>query len=214
MCAGTAALVYQRQYHHEVGYTCLLYFVVFFIFNCLCSLFSKKKRSKWDQVAPDGPAAAQDLPSSLSSTAGHDNEPSVSAAVAAARLNAMLEAKGKLLKVCMVSCWCVCLVLFRATQRCTVLITDCHDSICIVIYSTPSSKELLVCQFRCFISECNKLFVTWPICNAKCMRCIRWMLHLNCYTRGGLRICRVITKQLMYSSVCNIGFVRTSFQSS
>ena len=80
------------------------YFVVRFILNCSCSLFSKKKRSKWDQVAPDGPAVAQDPPISLSSTAGHDNEPSVSAAVAAARLNAMLEAKGKLLKVCMV-CW-------------------------------------------------------------------------------------------------------------
>ena len=46
------------------------------------------------------------------------------------------------------------------------------------------------------------------------MRYIRWILHLNCYTHGGLCMCRVITKQLMYSSSCNIGFVHTSFQSS
>ena len=33
-------------------------------------------------------------------------------------------------------------------------------------FFTPSSKEPLVYQFRCFISECNKKFVTRPICNA------------------------------------------------
>ena len=32
----------------------------------------------------------------------------------------------------------------------------------------------------------------------KRMRYIRWMLHLNCYIRGGFRMHRVITKQLMY----------------
>ena len=35
----------------------------------------------------------------------------------------------------------------------------------------------------------------------KRMRYIRWMLHLNCYTHGGLRMRRVITKQLMYGSL-------------
>ena len=44
--------------------------------------------------------------------------------------------------------------------------------------------------------------------NLQCKRMcyIRWMLHLNCYTRGGWCMCRVITKQLMYGSSCNIGF--------
>ena len=41
------------------------------------------------------------------------------------------------------------------------------------------------------------------------MRYIRWMLHLNCYTCGGLRMCRAITKQLMSSASCSI-FVKST----
>ena len=43
--------------------------------------------------------------------------------------------------------------------------------------------------------------------NLQCkrMRYIRWMLHLNFYTRAGLRMRKVIAKQLMYSSSCSIG---------
>ena len=41
------------------------------------------------------------------------------------------------------------------------------------------------------------------------IRYIRWMVHLNCYTRGGLHMRRVITKQLMYGSSCNIGYFST-----
>ena len=73
----------------------------------------------------------------------------------------------------------------------------------IYCYNIPShsAKELLVCQFRCSISECNKRFVTQPICNANvCATSGGCMLHLNCYTHGGLCMCRVITKQLMYGS--------------
>ena len=56
-----------------------------------------------------------------------------------------------------------------------------------------SAMEPLVCQFRCSILECNKRFVTRPICNAKHIRYIKRMLHLNCCTRGGLCMHRVIT---------------------
>ena len=52
----------------------------------------KKRRSKWDQ-----PAAPPDDSSSSSSTSDKV-DPSVSAACAAARINAMLEAKGKINK--------------------------------------------------------------------------------------------------------------------
>ena len=51
-----------------------------------------------------------------------------------------------------------------------------------VIYSTPSSKEPLVCQFRCSISECNKWFVTQPICNTNVCAtsggCYIWIVSL------------------------------------
>ena len=53
----------------------------------------KKRRSKWDQ-----PAAPRDDSSSSSST-NEKVDPSVSAACAAARINAMLEAKGKINKM-------------------------------------------------------------------------------------------------------------------
>ena len=78
--------------------------------------YSKKRRSKWDQGAPEPaqvvPPVVQPSPLLPKSSApeGSSSEPSVSAAVAAAKLNAMLEAKGKLLKV-----WCL-VFLFEAHQ--------------------------------------------------------------------------------------------------
>ncbi len=48
----------------------------------------KKRKSKWDQTTPPGGVRARETPSS--------QDASVSAAAAAARLNAMLEAQGKL----------------------------------------------------------------------------------------------------------------------
>ena len=82
------------------------------------------------------------------------------------------------------------------------------------IISTPSSKEPLVYQFRCSISECNKQFVTRPICNPNVRT-----------TSGGY-----YTSELLHSwwfaqvqsnnktinawiSSCNIGFVHTRFRS-
>ena len=38
---------------------------------------------------------------------------------------------------------------------------------------------------------------------------IRWMLHLNCYTHGGLHMRRVITKQLMYGFCPRVLFLST-----
>ena len=38
-------------------------------------------------------------------------------------------------------------------------------------------------------------------------------VDLNCHTRGGLHTRRIIRKQLMHGSACNIGFVCMSFRS-
>ena len=67
-----------------------------------------------------------------------------------------------------------------------------------------SAKESLVCKFRCSISECNKRFVTRPICNANVCATSGGVDVLNCYTRGGLRMRRVIicTRTRNYPSVC------------
>ena len=60
-------------------------------------------------------------------------------------------------------------------------VNHCHSyttlHLLLVLNSTPSSKEKLLCQFRCSISECNKQFVTRPICNASV-----------CVTSGGCYI--------------------------
>ena len=39
---------------------------------------------------------------------------------------------------------------------CTHVLVSRDPTISLVIYSTPSSKGPLICQFRCSISECNK----------------------------------------------------------
>ena len=61
--------------------------------------------------------------------------------------------------------------MYMSVQYTCVIVWKCHRMSCGLFVSTycyPSSKEPLVCQFRCSISdwECNKWFVTQPICNA------------------------------------------------
>ena len=68
---------------------------------------------------------------------------------------------------------------------------------CTLLLLSRFNKPSPVCQFICSISECNKRFVTQPICNANVcgiMRYIRWMLHLNCYT---LVVCTFIIEYLI-----------------
>ena len=77
--------------------------------------------------------------------------------------------------------WEVCLWL---KMKVFYPVHHCHSYttvyLLLVLYTTPSSKEPLVCQFRCSISECNKQFVTQPICNASV-----------CATSGGCYIWNV-----------------------
>ena len=39
----------------------------------------------------------------------------------------------------------------------------------------------------------SSIFISLPFIQCERMHFIKWMLHLNSYTRGGLRLCRVIT---------------------
>ena len=100
LCLESAGLLFLldsiTKYRHEVSFCSFLCLAI-----VVCG--SKKRRSKWDQGAPGPHSVVQPspLPTKTSIPEHSNTEPSVSAAVAAAKLNAMLEAKGKLLKV-----WC------------------------------------------------------------------------------------------------------------
>ena len=71
---------------------------------------------------------------------------------------------------------------------------------CYILYPLMQRNHQFANSDVPFQNVTNDLLCTT---NLQC-KYIRWMLHLNCYTHGGLRMLRVITKQLMYGSSCNI----------